>query len=92
MHWYRHRTHQGWGGVQAVKSSVDKVVADMAGLEQVVAAHMLVAATTWLRHVRSIATTYRMTARPPPSKPSHYAASLLRTPLVRSHHLHAHIS
>jgi hypothetical protein len=69
--------------VQAVQSSVDRVVADMSCMEQLVASQMLLAAATWLRHVKSIATTYRMTARPPPSKPSHYAASLLRSPMVR---------
>jgi hypothetical protein len=62
---------------------VDRVIADMSCMEQLVASQMLLAAATWLRHVKSIATTYRMTARPPPSKPSHYAASLLRTPMVR---------
>lgn len=68
--------------MQAVQSSVDKVITDMSGLEGLVASQMLVAAATWLRHVKSIATTYRMTARPPPSKPSHYASSLLRSPTV----------
>ena len=70
--------------MQAVQLSVDKVVADMGGLEQVVATHMLVAASTWLRHVKSIASAYRMTGRSPPSTPSHYVAPLLRAPLVRS--------
>ena len=32
-----------------------------------------------LLHVRSIAATYRMAARPPPSKASHYVGSLLRS-------------
>jgi len=30
-----------------------------------------------LRHVRAVTATYRMTTRPPPSRPSHYAAGLL---------------
>lgn len=33
-----------------------------------------------LRHVRAVTATYRMTTRPPPSRPSHYAAGIL-TPL-----------
>lgn len=30
-----------------------------------------------LRHVRAVTATYRMTTRPPPSRPSHYAAGVL---------------
>ena len=30
-----------------------------------------------LRHVRAVTATYRMTTRPPPSRPSHYAAGIL---------------
>lgn len=70
--------------MQAVQSSVDRLLVDMSGLEQLVASQMLVAAAAWLRHVKSLPANFRMTARPSPSKPSHYATSLLKTPTVRS--------
>jgi Domain of unknown function (DUF3510) len=71
------------GCLQALLAAVDRLVADASGLDRLLAQRMLAAASSWLRHVRSIATTYRMTTRPPPSKPSLYVGSLLRAPVVR---------
>lgn len=68
--------------LQGVLAAAARMLEGTTGLEEHIVKRMLAASASWKRRVLSIAATYRMTARPAPSKPSHYVASLLEGPMV----------
>eukprot|EP00892_Ulva_mutabilis_P004841 jgi/Ulvmu1/2729/UM014_0186.1 len=65
---------------QGVTAAITQMLQGKHGVEDIIVKRMLVASASWKRRVLSIAATYRMTARPPPSKPSHYVPLLLEGP------------
>lgn len=70
--------------MQGVLAASAIMLEGTAGIEEHIVQRMLAMSASWKRRVLSIAATYRMTSRPPPSKPSHYVASLLEGPMVRT--------
>jgi hypothetical protein len=72
-----------WSVVQAFESTVRQLEQSRGPCEDLLVALVCDTARSALLHVRSIAATYRMAARPAPTKPSHYVASLLKSTEVR---------
>ncbi|KAK9821420.1 hypothetical protein WJX81_002272 [Elliptochloris bilobata] len=61
----------------ALDAAAESLERQAQGVAAALGAELATGCAAALRHVRAVTATYRMTTRPPPSRPSHYAAGIL---------------